>query len=89
MPWVSGNDALAPETMPELKSHHLMKTLLEAKLLFIFAAVLVYNFYVCIYIYIYIFIFYQILDKTVYISHSVNTFGKGMNPIILPPVMGR
>ena len=27
----------------------------------------------------------QILDKTVCISHSTNTLGKGMNPIILPP----
>ena len=26
----------------------------------------------------------QILDKTDYISHSTNTLGKGMNPIILP-----
>ena len=23
------------------------------------------------------------------ISHSTNTLGKGMNPIILPPVMGK
>ena len=27
----------------------------------------------------------QILDATDYISHSTNTLGKGMNPIILPP----
>ena len=26
---------------------------------------------------------------TDYISHSTNTFGKGMNPIILPPAMGK
>ena len=31
----------------------------------------------------------QILDKTDCISHSSNTLGKGMNPIILPPAMGR
>ena len=31
----------------------------------------------------------QILDKTDYISHSTNTLGKGMNPIILPPAMGK
>ena len=29
----------------------------------------------------------QILDVTDCISHSTNTFGKGMNPIILPPAM--
>ena len=29
----------------------------------------------------------QILDKVDCISHSANTFGKGMNPVILPPVM--
>ena len=28
----------------------------------------------------------QILDKTDCISHSTNTLGKGINPIILPPV---
>ena len=28
----------------------------------------------------------QILDETDCISHSTNTLGKGMNPIILPPV---
>ena len=27
----------------------------------------------------------QILDESVCISHSVNTFGTGMNPTILPP----
>ena len=31
----------------------------------------------------------QILDKTDRISHSTNTLGKGMNPIILPPAMGK
>ena len=31
----------------------------------------------------------QILDKTDCISHSTNTLGKGMNPIILPPAMGK
>ena len=31
----------------------------------------------------------QILDETDWISHSTNTFGKGMNPIILPPAMGK
>ena len=30
----------------------------------------------------------QILDETDYISHSTNTLGKGMIPIILPPAMG-
>ena len=30
----------------------------------------------------------QILDETDCISHSTNTLGKGMNPIILPPAMG-
>ena len=34
-----------------------------------------------IYIYIYIY-----MDC---ISHSTNTLGKGMNPIILPPAMGK
>ena len=29
------------------------------------------------------------LDKTDCISHSPNTLGKGMNPIILPPAMGK
>ena len=29
----------------------------------------------------------QNLDETDYISHSTNTLGKGMNPIILPPAM--
>ena len=31
----------------------------------------------------------QILDELDYISHSTNTFGKSMNPIILPPAMGK
>ena len=31
----------------------------------------------------------QILDVTDCISHSTNTLGKGMNPIILPPAMGK
>ena len=31
----------------------------------------------------------QNLDKAVCISHSTNTFGEGMNPFILPPVMGK
>ena len=31
----------------------------------------------------------QILDETDCISHSINTLGKGMNPIILPPAMGK
>ena len=31
----------------------------------------------------------QILEKTDSISHSTNTLGKGMNPIILPPAMGK
>ena len=31
----------------------------------------------------------QILDKIDFISHSTNTHGKGMNPIILPPAMGK
>ena len=31
----------------------------------------------------------QILDETVYISHSANTLGKGMNPIILPLARGK
>ena len=30
----------------------------------------------------------QILDEADCISHSTNTLGKGMNPIIFPPVMG-
>ena len=28
-------------------------------------------------------------DETDCISHSTNTLGKGMNPIILPPAMGK
>ena len=31
----------------------------------------------------------QILDETDCISHSTNTLGKGMNPIILPPAKGK
>ena len=31
----------------------------------------------------------QILDEPDYISHSTNTLGKGMNPNILPPAMGK
>ena len=31
----------------------------------------------------------QILDKTNCASHSTNSLGKGMNPIILPPAMGK
>ena len=31
----------------------------------------------------------QILDETDCISHSTNTLGKGMNPIILLPAMGK
>ena len=31
----------------------------------------------------------QILAATNCISHSTNTLGKGMNPIILPPAMGK
>ena len=31
----------------------------------------------------------QILDETDCISHSTNTLGKGMNPIILPPAMDK
>ena len=31
----------------------------------------------------------QILDETDCISHSTNTLGNGMNPIILPPAMGK
>ena len=31
----------------------------------------------------------QILDKANCISHNTNTLGKGMNPIILPPAMGK
>ena len=31
----------------------------------------------------------QILDETDCISQSTNTLGKGMNPIILPPAMGK
>ena len=31
----------------------------------------------------------QILDEPDYITHSTNTLGKGMNPNILPPAMGK
>ena len=31
----------------------------------------------------------QILDETDCISHSTNTLGKSVNPIILPPAMGK
>ena len=31
----------------------------------------------------------QFQDEADYISHSTNTLGKGMNPIILPPAMGK
>ena len=31
----------------------------------------------------------QILDETDCISHSTNTLRKGINPIILPPAMGK
>ena len=31
----------------------------------------------------------QILDETDCISHCTNTPGKGVNPIILPPAMGK
>ena len=31
----------------------------------------------------------QNLDETDCISHCTNTLGKGMNPIILPPAMGK
>ena len=31
----------------------------------------------------------QILDKIDCISHCTNTLGKGINPIILPPAMGK
>ena len=31
----------------------------------------------------------QISDKSVCISESANTLGKGMNPIIIPPVMSK
>ena len=31
----------------------------------------------------------QILDDTDCISDSTNTLGKGMNPMILPPAMGK
>ena len=34
---------------------------------------------------------YQVItkDETDCISHSTNTLGEGMNPIILPPAMGK
>ena len=31
----------------------------------------------------------QILDEADCISYSTNTLGKGMNPIILPPAIGK
>ena len=31
----------------------------------------------------------QILDETDSISYSTNTLGKGMDPIILPPAVGK
>ena len=31
----------------------------------------------------------QIMDEADYISHSSSTLGKRMNPIILPPAMGK
>ena len=31
----------------------------------------------------------QTLDETGCVSHSTNTLGKGMNPIILPSAMGK
>ena len=31
----------------------------------------------------------QILDEAVYILNSANTLGKGRNPTILPPAMGK
>ena len=31
----------------------------------------------------------QILDETDDISHNTNTIGKGINPITLPPAMGK
>ena len=31
----------------------------------------------------------QILDESDCISHSTNSLGKGMNPIILSPAMGK
>ena len=31
----------------------------------------------------------QIPDETDNISRSTNTLGKGMNPIVLPPAMGK
>ena len=40
-------------------------------------------------IYIYIYIYIYIINETDCISHSTNTLGKGMNPIILPPAIGR
>ena len=31
----------------------------------------------------------QILNETDFISHRTNTLGKGMNPNILPPAVGK
>ena len=32
---------------------------------------------------------FKVLDETDSISHSTNTLGKGMSPIILPPAMSK
>ena len=34
-------------------------------------------------------IYIQILDESDCISHSTNNLGEGINPIILPPAMGK
>ena len=39
--------------------------------------------------FVYIYIYIQILDETDCISHCINTLRKGMNSIILPPIMGQ
>ena len=60
---------------------------------------------VCVYIYIYVCVYAHGVmvivlgngdgnrssnpDETDCISHSTNTLGKGINPIILPPAMGK
>ena len=31
----------------------------------------------------------QIMDKVIYISHSTNTYEKGINPTILPSALGK
>ena len=64
---------------------------------FHFSKILSHLIYVYIYIYTYIYIYIyidtatrvQILDETNCISHSNSTLGKGRNPIILPPAMGK